>query len=131
MKKEELVKVYEENMKHINSMIMQMTMFTNEKDEKMCKVLENGLSILAESGNKNAAAMYGMVVAYIGEDEFFSKKTACQLIFQTNAIKEYQELVEEELLRDSVWPECDCERIRNAPFMWWAMELCENEGVEE
>ena len=131
MTKEILLKIYEENTECINDMIISLTMFADEIDENVCKSLEKGLRILAENGNKQAAAMYGMATAYRGFENFFSEITASQLIFKLNAIDEYHKLLKSTIVDNSSFPDDENSYFLNAPSIWLAKALIESEKIEK
>lgn len=97
IEEKKLMSLFEEKFELMKEMIIYCTVFVDEPKEEICKTLELGLKKLAESGNVDAAALYVMIMAYDNCCNCFSKTTARRLLFETNAIDKYLELICEQL----------------------------------
>lgn len=96
MEKEQLLLFFEEKYSQMKDMILSITIWSDDPDENLCKTMAEGLQILANSGNKKAAALYCATAAYDNNEDTFSEDIAVNLVFTADAVEEYHKLVEDE-----------------------------------
>ena len=95
------IEMFHEHLLTIKEMIFSIIMRADEPDEEVLGIISEGLFVLADNGEKMAAGMYAAIAAYMHSPvyahkvNFFSKEVGAVLLFAEDALKEYQQLIEE------------------------------------
>ena len=96
MSKEQLMNFFDSNFSEVKEMVFNAAVFSYEPDKETCMALSEGLRILANAGNKNAAVLYCAIATYGDNADCFSTDVAGELLFAAEALDEYHELIKEE-----------------------------------
>ena len=97
---------FENHYKVLKDAILKATVYPAEPDQEVCKKISEGLYLLAENGNKKAAALYVLIAVYDKDSDIFSRDKAGQLLVDIDALEEYYSLLDEELF-SPYEEECD------------------------
>ena len=73
-----------------------LLIWTDSIDDTVSGYIEGGLRKLAQSGDKDAAVLYGVVAAYRPDAESFSDMATLELLLEPAVAEMYEEKVKEE-----------------------------------
>jgi len=93
MKKEELFDYFDKNKERIIEDIRHLILWSIEPDPDICRSIESGLRKLSSGGNKDAAAIYCLIVVYDINAECFSKEIAHSYFTDSEIVERYDDIV--------------------------------------
>ena len=96
MNKEKALLYFQTHFDYIKKSIFDIAVWSDSANYDNCKEIEEALVLLADAGDKNAAAMYCIITAYDNHANSFSPDTACRLVFEHDAVEAYQTLFKKE-----------------------------------
>lgn len=121
----ELINIFEQNEKIFIDNILSIAVYAYEPDEADCRVLENGLRILAENNNKTASIYYALVTVYDNNCHAFSSKTAHDLLLKNNAFTDYHDVIIDTF--KGCIEEEELQHYLTLPTVWYCEKLAKAE----